>query len=58
MTNEEMVKLAAMTDEEALRIIMSLSGPDTPETLQEEDTELNGLVIQQALFHRKRKPVQ
>jgi len=48
-------ELAAMTDEEALRQIKSLSVPEKP---WRENPEYSGLVEQQALFHRKRKPQQ
>ena len=48
----EAVELAAMTEEEALRQIMSLSVYQTP---WEENPEYSGLVEQQALFHRRRR---
>ena len=45
-------ELAAMTDEEALRRIKSLSVYEKP---WRENPEYSGLVEQQALFHRKKK---
>ena len=45
-------ELAAMTDEEALRRIMSLSVVGTP---WRERPDWSGLVEQQALFHRRKK---
>jgi hypothetical protein len=44
-------ELAAMTDEEALRRMMSLSVPGTP---WRERPDWSGLVEQQALFHRRK----
>ena len=48
----EAKELAAMTDEEALRQIESLSVYEAP---WEENPEYSGLVEQQALFHRRRR---
>ena len=45
-------ELAAMTDEEALRKIMSLAVSETP---WRERPEWSGLVEQQAIFQRRKK---
>jgi hypothetical protein len=46
-------QLAAMTDEEALRIIHSLCVAEEP---WRERPDWSGLVEQQAYFHRRRRP--
>jgi hypothetical protein len=46
-------ELAAMTDEEALRQILSLSVPGIP---WRERPDWSGLVEQQAIFHRRKIP--
>lgn len=46
-------ELAEMTDEEALRRIMSLSVVGTP---WRERPDWSGLVEQQDIFHRRKKP--